>query len=392
MNLTTSKPRIVIVDILRGVAIMAIMLLHNIEHFNFYNFPEPANDLMRSIDSGIWDTMFFIFAGKAYAIFSLLFGFSFYIQYTNQQNKSYDFRLRFLWRMVLLFCLGCINGAFFPGDILVLYSIISPILIITCRLSNKWLLIIAGGLLLQPMEWYKFFAALGDDNAIQSVAQWKIHMRNYYPVLAKPDFWATIKSNFWDGQWFSILWGYSHGRFFQTAALFLLGMILGRTGKFENLDSQMKFWSKTLLIGVLTFIPLYIFVNTIPELTPNKASQTALNTIFSSFRNFSFTMILVGFIVIVWNHIKRGKLFDTLAIYGKMSLTNYITQSIVGSFVYFEFGLGLWNDLGKTGSFLMGIALLICQIMFCKLWLSHFKQGPFEYIWKKATWIGYRKR
>ena len=123
-GLLAKSPRIEVVDALRGFAVMAIMLLHNIEHFNFYDFPTASSAFMEAMDKGIWETLFFLFSGKAYAIFSLLFGFSFFIQYNNQAKKGKDFRLRFLWRLFLLFIIGCFNGAFFPGDILVLYSII----------------------------------------------------------------------------------------------------------------------------------------------------------------------------------------------------------------------------------------------------------------------------
>ena len=69
-----SRPRIEVVDALRGFAVMAIILLHNIEHFNLYNFPEATTDFMKALDKGVWDTLFFLFSGKAYAIFALLFG------------------------------------------------------------------------------------------------------------------------------------------------------------------------------------------------------------------------------------------------------------------------------------------------------------------------------
>ena len=88
---------------------MAIILLHNIEHFNLYNFPEATTDFMKALDKGVWDTLFFLFSGKAYAIFALLFGFSFFIQFDNQARKGKDFRLRFFWRLVLLFFIGCFN-------------------------------------------------------------------------------------------------------------------------------------------------------------------------------------------------------------------------------------------------------------------------------------------
>ena len=80
-GLLAKSPRIEVVDALRGFAVMAIMLLHNIEHFNFYDFPTASSAFMEAMDKGIWETLFFLFSGKAYAIFSLLFGLSFFIQY-----------------------------------------------------------------------------------------------------------------------------------------------------------------------------------------------------------------------------------------------------------------------------------------------------------------------
>ena len=60
------------------------ILLHNLEHYNLFlplDYTLPA--WLQTIDKYAWDTMFFLFAGKAYATFSLLFGFSFYIQFHN---------------------------------------------------------------------------------------------------------------------------------------------------------------------------------------------------------------------------------------------------------------------------------------------------------------------
>lgn len=237
------------------------------------------------------------------------------------------------------------------------------------------------------MEWVKFIDAMLNTEAVQEVAQWRVHMKNYYLHLSQPNFFATLKSNFWDGQLFSILWAYDHGRFFQTAALFLFGMLLGRGGRFENLDRQRNYWLKTLIIGVVCFVPLYFFVESIPNLISVKAAQTPLNTIFASLKNTSFMAVLVAAITLLWRTARGYRLFKIFIPYGKMSLTNYITQSIVGSFIYFEYGLGLWNDLGITASFAVGVVLFVIQLLLCKWWLNHFKQGPFEYLWRRATWI-----
>ena len=227
-GLLAKSPRIEVVDALRGFAVMAIMLLHNIEHFNFYDFPAASSAFMEAMDKGIWETLFFLFSGKAYAIFSLLFGFSFFIQYNNQAKKGKDFRLRFLWRLFLLFIIGCFNGAFFPGDILVLYSIIGVVLVLVCKWSDRAVLIAAIILMLQPLELGKFFYAMMNPDYVPAAGVWRVHSQRMYPFLSQPDFWAMVKSNLWDGQLFSLLWAWGYGRFFQTASLFLLGMLIGR--------------------------------------------------------------------------------------------------------------------------------------------------------------------
>ena len=85
-----SKERVWAVDALRGFAVMAIILLHNIEHFNFYSFPETASPFLSSLDTHLWDMLFFAFAGKSYAIFALLFGFTFYLQHHNCEMRRFS--------------------------------------------------------------------------------------------------------------------------------------------------------------------------------------------------------------------------------------------------------------------------------------------------------------
>lgn len=379
--------RIEVVDALRGFAVMAIMFLHNIEHFNFYEFPEATTEFMKSLNGGVWDTLFFLFGGKAYAIFSLLFGFSFFIQYNNQAKKGKDFRLRFLWRLFLLFLIGCFNGAFFPGDILVLYAIVGVILPLVCKWSDKAVLITAIVLMLQPIEWAKFLYALNNPDYVAAPGQWLVHHRNMYPFLGQTDFWAMVKSNLWDGQLFSLLWGWGHGRFFQTASLFLIGMLIGRRQFFVDLSGHRKFWLRTLLISAVCFIPLYYFTEALPGLFTNKSMLSPLNTIFSSFRNFAFMCVLVAVFVFLWQQVSGHKVLHGLVPYGKMSLTNYLSQSIIGSFIYFGYGLSLYSELGVAASFGVGIVLFILQLGFCHWWLKNHKQGPFEGAWRKATWI-----
>ena len=130
-------------------------------------------------------------------IFALLFGFSFFIQFDNQARKGKDFRLRFFWRLMLLFFIGCFNASFFPGEILVLYSILGIVLIPVCKLSNKMVLAIAVFLMLQPMEWGKFMYALMHRN------MWHPRNNGWCTVCGSIRIWKVLAF----GKWSSLICG-----------------------------------------------------------------------------------------------------------------------------------------------------------------------------------------
>lgn len=391
-TLLSSKPRIEVADALRGFAVMAIMLLHNIEHFNLYAFPTPESSFMQTLDNTIWDMLFFLFAGKAYAIFALLFGFSFYIMFNNQEKRGKDFRGRFAWRMVLLFLIGQVNAAFFPGEVLVLYSIVGFTLIPVCKLKDKTILIIACILMLQPMEWGKYFYALMNPALEAGRPAYGAYATAMYPYLEGSNFWEMIKSNLWNGQLFSLLWAWGYGRFFQTAALFMLGYVMGRKQLFQHWEKNRNFWITSLCIALVCVVPLYFLTDALPGFIERKALLTPMNTIVSSLRNFAFMWVWVSVIMMAWQAVNLQKILRVLTPLGRMSLTNYLMQSIMGSLIYFGPGFGLYNVLNDTASLGVGILLLIFQLFFCRWWLKSHTHGPAEWVWRKATWIGSEKK
>ena len=157
------SPRIEVVDALRGFAVMAILLVHNLEHFIFPVYPEASAQpaWLNILNEGVFSVTFSLFAGKAYAIFALLFGLTFYIQFTNQQQQGKDFGYRFIWRLILLGGFATLNAAFFPaGDVLLLFCIVGLILFIVRKWSDRTVLITALIFLLQPIEWYHYAVSL----------------------------------------------------------------------------------------------------------------------------------------------------------------------------------------------------------------------------------------
>ena len=379
--------RIDVADVLRGFAVMGIIVLHSIEHYNFYSFPEVSVSWMRFTDKIIWDSMFFTFGGKAYAIFALLFGLSFFIQYRKQMQKGNDFRGRFAWRLALLFVFGNINAMFFTAEILVLYSIVGFVLILVCRLSTRIVLIIASILMLQPMAWWEMFSAIFNPDHVALPEMAGHYFQAVFPVQTNGNFLEMVKTNLWEGQLASLTWAWEHGRMFQTASLFMFGMLIGRTGMFICTDRNMHFWFKALILSVVLFFPLSGLVNLLPQFVENKAILTPLLLIVQSLANLSFMVFMLALLIQLFYSTKLKKLMMKITPYGRMSLTDYVMQSIVGSLLFYGWGFGLHRYLGITYSFLVGVALFILQYLFAIWWMRSHKQGPLEWVWKKATWI-----
>lgn len=88
------------------------------EHFELFLFPESKSEILKSLDKGINEVVYFLFAGKAYALFAFLFGLSFFIQMKRQAEKGIDFKGRFLWRLIVLGVIGWFHSLIYSGDIL----------------------------------------------------------------------------------------------------------------------------------------------------------------------------------------------------------------------------------------------------------------------------------
>ena len=388
MELSTKTPRIEVVDALRGFAVMAILLVHNLEHFIFPVYPESSPEWLTILDAGVFNATFSLFAGKSYAIFALLFGFTFYIQSHNQQLKGKDFGYRFLWRMVLLAGFATLNAAFFTaGDVLLLFVVVGIVLFIVCKWSDKAILITAIFFSLQPIEWFHYIMSLF--NPAYTLPDLNVGAM-YAEVAAYTkggNFWEFLIGNVTLGQKASLFWAIGAGRFLQTAGLFLFGLYIGRKQLFVTTESHLKFWVKVLIIAAISFAPLYSLKEQIMQ-SDNSLIQQTVGTAFDMWQKFAFTIVLISSFILLYQKAKFQKAVSSLRFYGKMSLTNYISQSVLGAIIYFPFGFYLAPYCGYTLSLIIGIVLCILQVQFCKWWLSGHKQGPLETIWHKWTWIG----
>jgi len=138
-----SSERIVVVDVLRAVALFGIIITHSAQGYLAGQPPEPNFMTFGSLDRVVGQLGELFTFGKFFTIFSFLFGLSFAIQMRNAAQKGRPFVGRFVWRLVVLALIALVHGAFFTGDILVIYAILGLLMIPFRNVGTRKLVITA---------------------------------------------------------------------------------------------------------------------------------------------------------------------------------------------------------------------------------------------------------
>ncbi|HEX5786699.1 MAG TPA: heparan-alpha-glucosaminide N-acetyltransferase domain-containing protein, partial [Woeseiaceae bacterium] len=214
------RERIVFVDALRGYALMGLFLIHMVEYFELYWLhPEPGP---------VNTVMFALFGGKAYAIFALLFGLSFYIILSRQAARGVDFRGRFAWRVTLLLVIGYLHGLVYGGDILQVLAVAGFLILPFWRAGDRVLAVAAGLCLLQvpTFAYVTLVDALGG-----YVRPFFLDLSQAaYRVYAGGTFADVLAINAWQGMQFKWSFMLESGRLSNVVGLALAGCLIGRSG------------------------------------------------------------------------------------------------------------------------------------------------------------------
>ncbi|TVZ38151.1 uncharacterized protein P886_2505 [Alteromonadaceae bacterium 2753L.S.0a.02] len=392
MSATAQQSRINIVDALRGFALMGIVIAHMIEQYTASPRPEAAWWVSADIaDKVVLTLQFLLVTGKFYSIFALLFGMSFAIMMNNAAQKGSNFSGRFIWRLLLLLGFGFIHSLIYRGDILGVYVVIGFILPLFYSVSSRWLLIIAALLFLGAGR-FAFFAITGSASLLdyQNIPSDPEILR-YTTLLKTGNFFDVARDNlvyFYTGKWdfqFGIF-----GRGYFTLAYFLVGLWLIRSGFVQNIAQHKALIKKCLwgsLIASLVFIGASVALFAQMSQPVNYSSWPfvmAWNV--ADLANISLTMLLMCAFVLLYLR-KPDSRLSALAPYGRMALTNYITQSLIGTFFLYGWGFGYLGKLHDWQMLLLALVVIYVQVQVSKLWLSYFQYGPLEWLWRCGTWF-----
>ncbi|TXD51809.1 MULTISPECIES: DUF418 domain-containing protein [unclassified Polaribacter] len=378
--------RIEEIDALRGFALFGIIMTHMFEGYLASLTPPQYTgfNILLPIDTFSKTVIQNLFVGKFYAIFSMLFGLSFYLILDKKNEAS---PLKFAWRLVLLFLIGCIHHIHYRGDFLTVYAVFGLALILFRKVPTKFILII--GLFFAfniPTVLIKTIALIQPPvlESLQiSTSPNPVEMAiSYYDLILNGEYKKLLVSNSTTGFLNKYNYLKFSGRLWVIPGLFLLGLWIGRKKWHENLDEipLAKLIGASFLIGTLSLLLNY-------SLSTPSNSEVAkyIGSIAKDASNIFIPILYIGLVLLCYKAKLTKNIVKQLIPVGKMGLTTYVLQSFFGIFIFYGYGLGLLLKLSGTGALGLGMLFFLIQIVFSKWWFSNFKFGPLEWLWRNAT-------
>ena len=381
---TAENERLPLLDVLRGVAILGILLV------NIGMFSGPSREPGYVAVSGttadvVVDTAVLFFVnGKSYLLFAFLFGLGFALQIERSSVRGSPISLPYLRRLALLFVIGMLHLVLlWEGDILAMYAVLGIGLVLIRKWSSRALLVAAMVLLMvSPVAEWLFYqhtshvwgvgspqASATETTPAQQAAAVYGHGRYLdlvaYRVERLPDYGARIWSNQGAGAF----------------AGFLLGLYAGRRRFLQSISGQAARWRARMpwLVGAALATNLIYIV-------AFKQDHVRLEVLFLTIGGPLLCFLyVVGLGLLVNEPRWRSRLAPITAV-GRLSLTNYLLQSVVCTTLFYGYGFGLYGHLSVVANFLIALGVFGLQILASIWWLKYFRFGPLEWLWRSFTY------
>ncbi|MFS4465219.1 DUF418 domain-containing protein [Staphylococcus haemolyticus] len=382
--------RITIADSLRGFSLLGIFLANLL----IFQFSLSGKDYiehfhLNPVNQGIFNLIIILVEESFLPIFAILFGFSMDKLYQSMKLKGLPRpRLKLLRRAIFLLILGYIHASYiWEGDILLAYSLAMLCVIPFISLSTKafkWFNIVIISLMLVMGIWSMFDDSQASTSSDKYDSASYIHkvqeiytegsyndIHHVDDIATSPKF-AELEDQLGDNK----------GAIFLIAILFevplfTLGIFLSRCGWFEK-DAK-HFWTSKLFIYL---IPVSIIAKSTILWLDNEAISGTLVAIFGPILSLGY-MSLFKYL---YQRYETHPIFKGLENAGKISLTVYITQSIIGTLVFYSYGLGLFGKDILIYTSILFVIIYILLVLLATLHQRYFRYGPLEYLLRMFTY------
>jgi len=355
--------RITNLDTVRGFATLGILLMNAVSfgliEAGYWNIDAAGTDNWLDWIVGVAGEVFV--DQKMMGLFSLLFGVGIVVFADRAAIKGkHPVRLS-LWRNALLLGIGLLHTLLWEGDVLVVYAVCAPVLLVMRKRSARTLFITAGVLMATSVALAFAAQSTVDASGLDLGEYW----------------WAA------GGEMSGPVAGYLVTDFFLRAlAMMLIGVALYRLEVVQGLKPA-TYYRKMTTIGAVIGVPLAVAGVTwqlATDFSPDVAvASAALNTLATIPVVLAYLGLITRF-----NQRRNGAVHERIRAVGRMALTNYLTQTILGVVILTNWiGTG---ELGRSTILLFVLGVWALQILWSKLWLDRFRFGPFEWAWRCLTY------
>jgi uncharacterized protein len=380
-----SRERLDILDALRGSALLGILLLHAVEHWDFMLLPQGRPAWLEALDTQVVGWAYFLFGGKAYAIFALSFGISFFVTLDRWQGSADHPSARFLWRLVLLGAMGYVHGLLYCGDILTVIAVLGVPLLVLNRLRTRALAWVALALLLQLPQWPEVLRVLADPAYQPGVPRhWGLYAQTV-PVFSQGSFADVLGLNAWTGQGAKWWWVIENWRWPQMLGLFVCGLLVGRSGVLRDPERLHALALRALAAGLAGCVLVWLARRGVDGLGLKDRRHQVVAELVGMLGNLAQMAVWAGGFALLYGWARARRVLAMLAPYGRMSLTCYATQAAFGVPFFYGFGLGMYRHVGPFMALLFGLGVFAVQYAFARWWLGRYAYGPLEWVWRAST-------
>lgn len=390
--------RIDSLDVLRGVALLGILLV-NIEYFTR---PMQAvalgfDESLQGVDHALGMAIHILLQGKFYSLFSMLFGMGFAIMVERAAALHEGFFLRYARRILALGAIGLLHALYvWSGDILLSYALFGSLLLLFFRrMPATRLPIWAGVFLAAPLAllWLLASAMSGADVPPDVTANFRLQHEAFIEALQRADLilaqgsFVEVNAQRLDDLDFML----SSLAFFGIGILgyFLIGVWFVRSGRILNCADRLPWFRRVATLGVGAGLPLcvagfFLMRGESPMLpTPTMATASSLTML----GNLLMSLGYLSVVVLLLHQPRWRPRLQRLAPAGRMALSNYLLQSLVWTWAFYGYGLGLYGEVPRWSMVIAAVLFFGLQLLASQWWLARFRIGPLEWLWRALTYL-----